>query len=118
MLFRSIRREILAPEGKFVCEVIVAVKTTEEKRTPPYDAQDIRWKYPESMISCNPELLGQRIGWLSGRLLEQVESLRKSKDVPQERIRKLLEQRDYILELEKRNKKYHEEHYGEKTQCN
>lgn len=114
----DIRREILAPEGKFVCEVIVAVKTTEVKRTPPYDAQDIRWKYPESMISCNPELLGQRIGWLSGRLLEQVESLRKSKDVPQERIRKLLEQRDYILELEKRNKKYHEEHYGEKTQCN
>lgn len=110
----DIHQEILTGEGKFVCEIIVAVPSTEEKRLAPYGEHDIRWKYPEQMISCNPELLSQRIQWRAGRILEQVESLRQSQGDQEERIQALLAAREYILELERKNKRYH----AEKTKCN
>lgn len=109
----DIQQEILAEEGKFVCEIIVAVTSSEKRRPAPYDEHDIRWKYPEQMISCDSKLLSQRIQWRAGRILEQVESLRRSQGNQEERIQSLLEAREYILGLEQRNKKYH----AEKTEC-
>lgn len=110
----DIQQEILTGEGKFVCEIIVATPSSEEKREALYGEHDIRWKYPEQMVTCDSALLSQRIQWRAGRILEQVESLRQSQGDQGERIQALLADREYILELERRNIRYH----AEKVECN
>lgn len=111
----DILREILVKEGKFVCEIIVAAPGTSGTsggRKPPYRKHDVRWKYPEQFVTCDPELLAQRIDWRANRMLEQIESLRRSQSDQRERIRELAAQRNYILKLKERNQQYHEEKNG------
>lgn len=111
----DILREILVKEGKFVCEIIVAVSGSPERledRTAPYGKHDVRWKYPEQFVTCDPELMIQRIDWRANRMLEQIESLRRSQSDQQERIQELTEQREYILKLKERNQQYYEEKNG------
>ena len=122
----DIQEDILTKEGKFVCEIIVAVPVSNasasldhsenmpssdfyrEQRTLPYDEHDIRWKYPEAFITCNPELLAQRIDWQANRFLEQIDSLEQSQISQEDRIQELKQQREYILDLKERSRRYHE----------
>ncbi len=122
----DIQEEILTKEGKFVCEIIVAAPVPgdstplvhsanmpssdfyREQRALPYDEHDIRWKYPEAFITCNPELLAQRIDWQANRFLEQIESLEQSQISREDRILDLKRQREYILDLKERSRRYHE----------
>ena len=114
-----IQQEILAGEGKFVCEIIVAVpdpsapdeacvETGQEDRMLPYGEHDIRWKYPEAFVTCDSALLAQRIDWRANRILEQIHSLEQSKTDQEERIQSLRADRQYILDLKERNRRYHE----------
>ena len=102
----DIANESLSSEGKFICEVITAVRSSGDHREPPFDQHDIRWKYPEEFVYCDPDLLEMRIRWKAGRLSEQIDSLKKSRTDQSERIRLLADQRKYLLELMRKNKEF------------
>ena len=91
--------EDLAPEGKFVCEIITAVPAEQKKREPLYPEDDIRWKYPAEIVQADPELAGKRIGWKISSIEEQIESLRNSTAGREERIRELEEDREYLSSI-------------------
>ena len=77
----DIEEEQLAPEGKFVCEIITAVPSGEASRTPLYPYDDINWKYPVDMIEAYPDLALKRLEWKKESLAEQIENLyRAEKD--------------------------------------
>ncbi|MBR0374818.1 MAG: SAM-dependent methyltransferase [Mogibacterium sp.] len=88
--------EILAKEGKFVCEVISAVSGASEPTAPPYPEDDIRWAYPEMFRSCDAALLRERIGWKLSSIEEEVTNLRQSSTDQSERIRRLSADADYL----------------------
>ena len=71
----NIIRESLSEEGKFICETFTAIPTDESKRVLPYDAEDIRWKYPSSFSSCDRELLKKRLDWKFKSIDEEIENL-------------------------------------------
>jgi tRNA (adenine22-N1)-methyltransferase len=108
----DIEQEILVDEGKFICEIIVATPGKHDYRLTHYDKHDIRWKYPEAFIMCEPRLLAKRIDWRANRILEQIESLKRSQMSQESKIAELNAQREYILELKERNQQYHEEKDG------
>ncbi len=73
----DITDEDLAPEGKFVCEVITAVPS-DDLRDVPYHEEDIRWKYPEAIVRADRDLAVKRISWKIGSITEELENLSKS----------------------------------------
>ena len=92
--------EDLAPEGKFVCEIITAVPSaTGEGRKELYPEDDIRWKYPEEIVKADPELARKRISWKIGSIEEQIESLRRSSADNEKRIRELESDKEYLTEI-------------------
>ena len=74
----DIESEGLAEEGKFACEIITAVPTGIMSRNAPYPEDDIRWKYPEEIITADPLLARKRIDWKISSIVEQMENLKKS----------------------------------------
>lgn len=74
----EITDEILTSEGKFICEIIVAVPTQEPRSVLPFDEDDIRWAYPETLRNADKSYLKKRVGWKLGSINEQIESLRLS----------------------------------------
>ena len=92
--------EDLAPEGKFVCEVITAVPSDNvTSMEAPYDEEDIRWKYPDAIVKADPVLACKRIGWKIGSIEEQIENLSRSSLDNSELISKLEKDRDYLRKL-------------------
>lgn len=93
--------EDLAPEGKFVCEIITAVPSSSavKSRKELYPEGDIRWKYPEAIVRADPELARKRISWKIGSIEEQIESLRRSSADNEQRIRELESDKKYLLKI-------------------
>ena len=91
--------EDLAPEGKFVCEIITAVPADNTYREPLYPENDIRWKYPAEMINADPDLARKRIGWKIGSIEEQIENLRKSSSDTALRIKELQNEATYLRSI-------------------
>ena len=96
----DIEREYLAPEGKFVCEIIAAVPSKEECREPEFEYADIRWKYPEYLVDIDPELALKRIEWKKNSIAEQIENLYNAETDNSERIRPLHRDYLYLRDLE------------------
>lgn len=88
--------EDLAPEGKFVCEIITAVPSDTSCREPLFPENDIRWKYPAEMVTADPALAKKRIGWKIGSIEEQIENLRKSSSDTESRIKALKADKSYL----------------------
>ena len=92
--------EHLAPEGKFVCEIITAVPAPGITcREAPYPEEDIRWKYPEAVIAADRELAAKRISWKIDSLAEQLENLSHSSTDSSELTDKLTADRQYLIDL-------------------
>ena len=96
--FRIIR-EILAKEGKFVCEVISAVSEASEQPAPPYPEDDIRWAYPEMFRTCDAALLRERVEWKLGSIDEEIDNLRQSSSDQSARIRRLTADAAYLRQF-------------------
>ena len=118
----DIADEDLAPEGKFVCEVITAVpagnyftgaddavlpmhehirekKQRRELRPAPYPEEDIRWKYPAAIVDADRELAVKRISWKIGSIAEELANLEKSTKDNSELIARLESDREYLTRL-------------------
>ncbi len=95
----DIESEQLAEEGKFACEIITAVPSSAEKREAPYPADDIRWKYPDSIIHADRELARKRIGWKAGSIQEQISNLRSAAENNSEREALLHSDAEYLQSL-------------------
>ena len=95
----DICEEVLAEEGKFQCEIILARPSGEEARAELYPKDDIRWKYPKDMIASNPELAARRIAWKLGSIEEQLGNLESSSRDNSELINNLNSDRKYLEDL-------------------
>lgn len=96
----DIEREHLAEEGKFACEIIVAKPAGIYKRPAPYSEDDIRWKYPASIVDVDKELAGKRIEWKLSSIDEQIGNLSKQKsDEYSELIASLQKDKEYLRGL-------------------
>lgn len=91
--------ETLASEGKFVCEIITAVPTEEYSRTELYPENDIRWKYPETLIQADHELLQKRVSWKISSIEEEIFNLSRSNRDVKTDIEILEADRTYLMEL-------------------
>ena len=98
----DIESENLAEEGKFACEIITAVPSGESVRTAAYPEDDIRWKYPESIIYADPRLALNRIRWKIGSLEEQESNLSAGAEEHRDIINKIREDHDYLIKLEEK----------------
>ena len=97
----DITSDSLAKEGKFACEIITAVPASEECRTRPYPEDDIRWKYPESLVNADPDAALNRIRWKASSIREQIENLSSGSDDHSDLIKRLIEDAAYLNGLEK-----------------
>ena len=89
--------EDIAPEGKFVCEIITAVPAEGiTAREPLYPEDDIRWKYPEEIMHADPVLARKRISWKIGSIREQIGNLSKSSKDNTEMLEKLSSDMSYL----------------------
>ena len=96
----DITDEDLAPEGKFICEIITAeVSGDDHPRTAPYPEDDIRWKYPPEIVRADRELASKRISWKINSLAEQIENLSRSSSDTSEQAQKLEKDRQYLIGL-------------------
>ena len=93
--------EDLAPEGKFVCEIITAVYSGICPRTAPYPEDDIRWKYPAEAALTHPELSAKRISWKIGSIEEEIRNLAASRSDKTGEITALEKDRLYLQKLVK-----------------
>lgn len=98
----NIESERLAEEGKFACEIISAVPSEESSREAPYSEDDIRWKYPEGIISADPQLALNRICWKIGSLEEQEANLSGGKEDHQDILKKIREDHSYLINLKEK----------------
>jgi tRNA (adenine22-N1)-methyltransferase len=95
----DIASERLAPEGKFVCEIITAVPSGTDQREAPYPEDDIRWKYPAAIVDADRTLAEKRIDWKIGSIEEEIENLSRSRADTSETIRRLLLDQAYLKKL-------------------
>ena len=96
----DITGETLAPEGKFVCEIITAVPVPGvTEREAPYPEDDIRWKYPSALIEADRELAVKRISWKIDSLAEQIDSLSNSREDSSDLTARLTRDRKYLIDL-------------------
>jgi len=98
----DIESENLAEEGKFACEIITAVPCGFTLREAPYPENDIRWKYPEGIVTADPELALNRIRWKIGSLEEQESNLSAGAVEHRDIINKIREDHDYLIKLEEK----------------
>jgi len=95
----DISGEQLAPEGKFVCEIITAKPSAFTHRQAPYPEEDIRWKYPPALVKADRDLAVRRISWKIDSLAEQIENLSNSRDDVTALSDKLKKDRQYLIDL-------------------
>ena len=92
--------EKLTEEGKFACEIIIAVPSADGVREAPYPEDDIRWKYPEAIVYADPGLALNRIRWKLSSLEEQEANLSSGKEQHTEVLDKIRKDHDYLIKLE------------------
>lgn len=90
--------EKLSPEGKFVCEIIVATPSKKSKILNYLD-DDIRWSYPETFANVDYNLLKQRLDWKLGSIDQEIENISKSNNNSSDIINKLKNDKEYLEEL-------------------
>lgn len=95
----DITDEHLAPEGKFVCEIITAIPSGQTSREAPYPEDDIRWKYPSSIVEADRNLAVKRISWKIDSLAEQIDNLAHSRDNVSGLADRLRRDREYLSDL-------------------
>ena len=95
----SIEKEILTSEGKFICEIIVAVPTDDTPAILPYPENDIRWAYPESLRYADHDNLNKRVTWKLNSIEEQIENLTNSNKDYEANICDLREEYKYLIQL-------------------
>lgn len=91
--------EDLAPEGKFVCEVITAIQAEPAEREAPYPEESIIWKYPPEIVRADRELAAKRISWKISSIEEQIENLSRSRADSSDTVNLLRQERQYLLDL-------------------
>ena len=97
----------LVKEGKFSCEVIVAVRTSKinsengprSARELPYNETDIRWRYPEGIINNDASVVSKRLGHAIDNHIEEIENLRCAYIDQSDRIRMLEMELKYLYDL-------------------
>lgn len=98
----EIEKEVLAKEGKFVSEIIVASpKKRNEREALVFikDTDDIRWEFPKTLKNCDRNLLKEKIEWKKNSILEEISNLKKSKTDKNELINKLNRDFEYLNSL-------------------
>ncbi len=105
----DIESEILVPEGKFICEIIVAIPSGTCKRETDIDEEDICWKYPESFASVDTGFLRKRLDWKLSSIDQEIANLARSTKDSSELIERLINDREYLTALMEKNIKEHEE---------
>ena len=96
----DIIREILVPEGKFECEILVATPSEQfVSREAPYPEDDIRWKYPEILMKNDPASAAKRISWKIGSIREQIDNLRESSSDRTDTIARMSRDLEYLEHL-------------------
>ena len=109
-LFRygfDIARDKLVKEGKFSCEVIVAIRTPDIKsnndpsyeRELPYEDSHIRWRYPEGIINNDALVVSKRLGHAIENHKREIENLRRAKHDQSDRIAMLKKELNYLYTL-------------------
>ncbi len=98
----DIESETLAEEGKFACEIITAVPSDKNRREADYSEDDIRWKYPERIITADPELALNRIRWKISSLEEQEANLSSGTEDHEGILQKIRADHDYLIKLEEK----------------
>ena len=109
-LFRygfDIAHDKLVKEGKFSCEVIVAVRTSNinsengpsYERELPYEDSDIRWRYPEGIINNEASVVRRRLDHAIDNHIEEIENLRRAYIDQSDRIRMLELELKYLYDL-------------------
>lgn len=97
----------LVKEGKFSCEVIVAVRTSNinsengssSARELPYKDTDIRWRYPEGIINNDASVVSKRLGHAIENHKREIENLRRAKQDQSDRIAMLKKELNYLYTL-------------------
>nr|WP_094234282.1 class I SAM-dependent methyltransferase [Mogibacterium pumilum]ASS38047.1 hypothetical protein AXF17_06165 [Mogibacterium pumilum] len=97
----------LVKEGKFSCEVIVAVKTSNINsensssyvRELPYEDTDIRWRYPEGIINNDVSVVRKRLGHAIDNHIKEIENLRRASNNQSYRIKMLEAELNYLKDL-------------------
>ena len=95
----DIIKEQMAEEGKFVCEIITAVPSSDTERIAPYPSDDIRWAYPESLASEAAELLIKRLDWKFTSIDEEINNLKLSRSDSTDYIKVLESGKEYLKSL-------------------
>ena len=98
----DIEGEHLAEEGKFACEIITAVPAMESGREASYPEDDIRWKYPEGIVTADPGLALNRIRWKISSLEEQEANLSPREGEHRAILEKIREDHTYLIKLEEK----------------
>lgn len=109
-LYRSgfdITDDKLVKEGKFSCEVIVAVRNTDisnenglcDIKELPYEDTDIRWRYPEGIINNDASVVRKRLGHAIENHKREIENLRRAKQDQSDRIAMLKKELNYLYTL-------------------
>ena len=109
-LFRygfDIARDKLVKEGKFSCEVIVAIRTPDIKsnndpsyeREMPYEDSDIRWRYPKGIINNEASVVHKRLDHAIDNHIEEIENLKRASEDQSDRIRMLELELKYLYDL-------------------
>lgn len=113
-LYRSgfdITDDKLVKEGKFSCEVIVAVRNTDistdisnenglcDIKELPYEDTDIRWRYPEGIINNDASVVSKRLGHAIENHKREIENLRRAKQDQSDRIAMLKKELNYLYTL-------------------
>ena len=97
----------LVKEGKFSCEVIVAVRTSNinsengssSAREMPYKDTNIRWRYPETIIHNDASVVRKRLKHAVNNHIEEIENLGRATEDRSDRIKMLESELDYLKEL-------------------
>ena len=90
--------EKLSPEGKFICEIIVA-SPGDNSMQYDYPDDDIRWSYPDTFSNVNYGLLKQRIDWKLSSIDDEIINLKKSNKDYIDLVKKLNIDKEYLIEL-------------------
>lgn len=96
----NIEKNVLAKEGKFVCEIIVAKTDFNiNKIYENIDKDSIKWEFPKSFKYSEKELLNEKINWKIESINNEINNLKKSKDDKTYLIKKLEIDLEYLKTL-------------------
>lgn len=96
----KIEKNVLAKEGKFVCEIIVAKTDFNiSKICENIDKNSIKWEFPNSFKYSEKELLEEKINWKIESINNEINNLKKSKDDKTYLIKNLERDLEYLKTL-------------------